>query len=63
MSHLLETIEQVRREVCALHAELTVDGRQPTRRVGVNCRWCPLSEHCDEGRSYLAGLEDIDNVN
>ena len=47
----------------ALHAELTVDGRQPTRRVGVNCRWCPLSEHCEEGRSYLAGFEDIDNVN
>jgi hypothetical protein len=39
----------------ALHAELTVDGRAPVRRVGTTCRWCPLVEQCEEGRSFLRG--------
>jgi len=49
-----------RRMLDAVHAEieLTVEGREPVKRPGVSCRWCPLSSDCDEGRAYLDGRAD-----
>ena len=34
----------LRRTLDGIHAliELTIEGRQPQKRVGVSCRWCPL---------------------
>jgi CRISPR/Cas system-associated exonuclease Cas4 (RecB family) len=45
----------VRRTLDGINAivELESEGRPPVRRPGVTCRWCPLSESCDDGRSYL----------
>ena len=40
------------------HVELTVEGRPPDKRPGVACRWCPLREECDEGRSFLREAAD-----
>ena len=40
-------------EGIARHVELVAEGRTPTKRVGVACRWCPLRENCVEGQSYL----------
>jgi hypothetical protein len=37
--------------------ELAVEGREPVKRPGVSCRWCPLQSECDEGREYLAGRD------
>jgi len=34
---------------------LEIEGRPPTRRPGVSCRWCPLIVGCDDGRGYLDG--------
>lgn len=33
--------------------ELTVEGRDPVKRPGPACRWCPLRGECDEGRAFL----------
>jgi hypothetical protein len=33
--------------------ELRHENREPIKRPGVSCRWCPLSDDCDEGRAYL----------
>ena len=33
--------------------ELESEGRAPTRRPGVTCRWCPIRESCDDGAVYL----------
>lgn len=42
-----------------LVTELLVDKRPPTRRAGVQCRWCPLNVDCEPGVAYLAGdVED-----
>ena len=47
----------LRRTLDGIHAvvELVVEERPPVRRPGTSCRWCPLSEECDDGRRYLAG--------
>jgi hypothetical protein len=37
----------------AAHAALTVGGREPVKRVGFACRWCPLHDHCTEGMAFL----------
>lgn len=37
------------------HVELHVEGRQPVKRVGVPCRWCPVADDCVEGQAYLTG--------
>ncbi|MDO8364746.1 MAG: PD-(D/E)XK nuclease family protein [Actinomycetota bacterium] len=42
------------------HIELTVEGRQPVKRVGVACRWCPLQHECTEGRAFLHGDDQPD---
>lgn len=40
------------------HIELTVEHREPVKKVGVACRWCPLQTTCAEGTAYLRGDED-----
>ncbi|MEI7547518.1 MAG: PD-(D/E)XK nuclease family protein, partial [Actinomycetota bacterium] len=35
------------------HVELTVEGRDPVKRQGVVCRWCPLRTECPEGKAFL----------
>ena len=52
---MLETA--MRRTLDGLHRiiELESEKRPPTRRPGVSCRWCPISDSCDEGAAYLAG--------
>lgn len=49
-----------RRTLDAVNAEieLKVEGREPVKRAGVSCRWCPLSSDCDEGQAYLHGGDD-----
>ena len=46
------------------HIELTIEGRPPTKKVGVACRWCPLQNECEEGRAFLHGdtPEAVDDV-
>lgn len=48
-----------RRMLDAVNAEieLRVEGREPVKRPGVSCRWCPLADDCDEGQAYLAGRD------
>lgn len=52
----------VRRTLDGINAiiELEYEGRQPIKRPGTSCRWCPLADDCDEGQAYLAGrLDDL----
>ena len=46
----------VRRLVAGVRAIIAVelDGRAPTKRPAVHCRWCPLNETCTEGVSFLS---------
>ena len=46
----------VRRVVAGIRAIIAVelDGRAPTKRPAVHCRWCPLNETCTEGVSFLS---------
>lgn len=44
-------------EGIARHVELVVDRREPVKRVGVACRWCPLRDTCAEGQAYLNGTD------
>ena len=57
---MLETA--MRRTLDGLHRviELESERRPPTRRPGVSCRWCPISDACDEGTAYLSGRLDGD---
>jgi hypothetical protein len=56
-SALAATLDGIER-----HIELTVEQRPPVKRVGVACRWCPVSAGCVEGQSYLRGGEPDGNV-
>lgn len=49
-----------RRMLDAVHAEieLRVEGREPVKRPGTSCRWCPLAPDCREGTDYLARRDD-----
>jgi PD-(D/E)XK nuclease superfamily len=51
-----------RRMLDAVNAEieLRVEGREPVKRPGVSCRWCPLQSDCAEGQAYLAGGDEHD---
>jgi hypothetical protein len=40
--------------------ELQSEGREPVRRPGVTCRWCVLSDSCDEGKTYLTAAATLD---
>jgi len=42
------------------HIELRLEGRDPVKRPGSPCRWCPLSETCIEGQGYLRGVDPDD---
>jgi len=44
------------------HIELTVEGRQPVKRPGFSCRWCPLQGECTEGKLFLNRDRDEDVV-
>ncbi len=50
----------VRRMLDAVNAqvELVIEQREPVKRPGVSCRWCPLSADCAEGTAYLTGGDD-----
>ncbi len=45
---LRRTIDGVR-----IMADLVTERREPTRRAGFQCRWCPVNESCDEGQRFL----------
>ena len=40
--------------------ELKIEGRDPVKRPGTSCRWCPLQSECTEGRAYLDHRDDPD---
>lgn len=46
----------MRRTLDGMHRiiELESEGRAPTRRPGVTCRWCPINATCDVGAAHLA---------
>jgi len=48
----------MRRTLDAVHAmvELRQGGRDPVKRPGGSCRWCPIAADCDEGQAHLATL-------
>ncbi|HAP76385.1 MAG TPA: hypothetical protein DCR14_09915 [Acidimicrobiaceae bacterium] len=47
---LTRTLEGIDR-----HIELTMEGREPVKKPGPSCRWCPLAAECTEGQLYLRG--------
>lgn len=52
-----------RRMLDAVHAEIELrfEGREPLKRPGVSCRWCPLAHDCDEGTAFLQGRDGDDD--
>ena len=44
-----------RRTLDAIHAEIELrfEGRDPVKRAGTSCRWCPLAPDCEVGTEYL----------
>lgn len=38
--------------------ELKIEGRDPVKRPGTSCRWCPLNDECAEGQKYLTRGDD-----
>lgn len=36
------------------------EAREPAKTPGMNCRWCPINDLCDDGRRYLDGSEEDD---
>ena len=52
----------VRRTLDGINAEieLRIEGREPVKRPGTSCRWCPLSSDCTEGQAYLTGRDEAD---
>jgi hypothetical protein len=44
-----------RRTLDAIHAEIELrfEGREPQKRAGTSCRWCPLAVDCPDGAAYL----------
>lgn len=53
----------VRRTVAgvALLADLVLERREPTRRAGAQCRWCPLNDSCEEGVRFLTRADGDDD--
>lgn len=54
---LMSTVERVVAGVVKM-VELATGAREPVRRAGPACRWCPLHDECDEGRSYTEADDD-----
>ncbi len=52
-----------RRTLDAINAEieLRIEGREPVKRAGVSCRWCPLASECEEGQTFLRGHPAADD--
>lgn len=50
----------VRRTLDAVDAEIALrfEGREPVKRPGRPCRWCPLADECAEGRAFLDAEAD-----
>lgn len=44
-----------------LMADLVTERREPTRRAGFQCRWCPLNDSCEEGVSFLTRASGDDD--
>lgn len=42
------------------HIELTLEHRDPVKRVGFGCRWCAVLDQCDEGAAHLRTLAGDD---
>lgn len=49
-----------RRLLDAINAEIELkfEGRDPVKRPGTSCRWCPLQNECAEGRAFLSGGDE-----
>lgn len=43
-------------------AELQLGDRPPQVRPGVQCRWCPVADSCDEGQRHLRALQGDDDL-
>ena len=54
-SALARTLDGIER-----HIELVVEGREPVKRPGHGCRWCPVLHECSEGAAHLRSLEGDD---
>jgi CRISPR/Cas system-associated exonuclease Cas4 (RecB family) len=52
----------VARTIDGVHriAEVRRFGREPERRAGAQCRWCPLQADCSTGQEYLTAANDDD---
>ena len=50
-SALARTLDGIER-----HIELVVEGREPVKRPGHGCRWCPVLHECSEGAAHLRSL-------
>lgn len=52
----------LRRTLDAIDVEvdLLTGAREPERRAGPTCRWCPLIDGCDVGQAHLEALADPD---
>jgi hypothetical protein len=44
-----------------LMADLVTERREPTRRAGFQCRWCPLNDSCEEGVRFLTRASGDDD--
>lgn len=42
--------------------ELRADGADARKRPGPPCRWCSISDDCDEGRRYLDERDELDDL-
>ncbi len=42
--------------------QLSSGSRDPGTSPGHGCRWCPALVNCDAGKTFLADLEDTDNL-
>lgn len=58
---LLRTASRRMLDAVNAEIELRVEARDPIKRPGVSCRWCPLAGECDEGRTHLARRDDLDD--
>jgi len=49
-----------RRLLDAINAEIELkfEDRDPVKRPGTSCRWCPLQTECAEGRAFLSGGDE-----
>jgi PD-(D/E)XK nuclease superfamily len=54
-SSVRRTLDAVERMI-----EVRVEGHEPTRTPGFQCRWCTLRVECDVGRAWLADADTDD---